>query len=191
MAERLVCHVVPKGRNCVAAMSSDCVPVLIALDARVELRGPAGARVLPMAEYYQADGTRHTVRADDEITTAIRVPLPATPRRTRYVKWSVRRSVDFPLVSLALRFDLERDEPSAPILDVRAVAGVLGAKPRQVGKLGDLAGRPLCDPDLPERVAEAVHRQCKPLPNVPYDADYRRTLLRTLARRAVADLARG
>ncbi len=189
-SEGSVCHVVPKGRNCVAAMSSDCVPVLIALDATIELRGPAGARTLPLVEYYQADGTRHTTREDGEITVALRVPLPTGPRRTRYVKWSVRRSVDFPLVSLALRLDLARDEPGASLVAVRAVAGVLGAKPRVVGKLDDLAGRALSDPELPDLVAARVHKQCKPLPNVPYDADYRRTLLRVLARRAVAELTR-
>ncbi|MBL4632460.1 MAG: FAD binding domain-containing protein [Kofleriaceae bacterium] len=30
-----VCHVVPKGRSCVAAMSSDCVPALISLGAEL------------------------------------------------------------------------------------------------------------------------------------------------------------
>src|SRR5262245_39945116 len=39
-----VCHVVPGGRNCVAAMSSDTVPVLCTLQARLQPVGPAGVR---------------------------------------------------------------------------------------------------------------------------------------------------
>ena len=43
-SEGNVCHVVPGGRNCVAAMSSDCVPVLISLERAIVLVGPEAAR---------------------------------------------------------------------------------------------------------------------------------------------------
>lgn len=183
-----VCHVVPGGRNCVAAMSSDSVPVLISLGATVVLRSPKGTRELAMADYFVADGIRHTVRADDEITTEIRIPMPTAPRRAAYSKWSVRHSIDFPLVSIALRFDLERDEVGAPLVDLRVVVGVLGARPREVTRLEDLRGIPLSDPRVAEGVAERVYTQCKPLENVPYEAPYRRDMLRVHARRTIASL---
>jgi 4-hydroxybenzoyl-CoA reductase subunit beta len=182
-----VCHVVPKGRNCVAAMSSDCVPVLICLDARIVLVGPAGRRELPLADYFHADGTRHTVRADDEVTTTIVVPLPAGPRRTHYAKWTVRKSIDFPLVSVALRADLS-GEGEDRIETMKVVVGVLGSKPREVTRLDDVVGRPLSDPAVPDLVADRVHKQCKPLDNVPYEAPYRRRMIRVHTRRAVEAL---
>jgi 4-hydroxybenzoyl-CoA reductase subunit beta len=190
-SEGHVCHVVPGGRNCVAAMSSDTVPVLISLGASVELLGPAGSRTLLLEDYFQADGTRHTVRADDEVTTAILVPKARRPRRTAYAKWSVRRSIDFPLVSIALRFDLEEDHAGAPVADAVVVVGVLGAKPRRVGRLEGLRGHSLSDPAVAARVGDAVYDQCKPLENVPYEAGYRRRMLRVYARRAVEALAAG
>lgn len=189
-SEGNVCHVVPGGRNCVAAMSSDCVPVLIGLDARIAMLGSAGARELPMREYYNADGTRHTVRTDDEITTEVRVPLPASPRRTAYVKWAVRKSIDYPLLSIALRFDLAKDSVDAAIERISVVVGVLGARPREVTRLEDLHGRPLSDPAVAIAVADRVHQQCKPLENVPYEAPYRREMLRVRTRRAIADLVK-
>src|SRR5690606_737538 len=131
-SEGNVCHVVPGGRNCVAAMSSDCVPVLISLDAEVVLAGPNGERVVPAGKYFKADGLRHTIREDGELTTQIRVPLPSGPRRSAYAKWTVRKSIDFPLVSVALRFDLEADSVHAAIGNLAVVVGVLGAKPRVV-----------------------------------------------------------
>ncbi len=190
-AEGDVCHVVPGGRNCVAAMSSDCAPVLISLDAHIVLVSRDAERVLPLADYYCADGIRHTVRRDDEITTEIRVPLPRTAMRTSYVKWSVRKSIDFPLVSVALRFDLDADRPSAHITATKVVVGVLGAKPRIVGELGIVSGRSLDDPEVADIVAEQCFKQCKPLENVPYQASYRRKLIRTLTRRAIQALANG
>ena len=184
-----VCHVVPGGRNCVAAMSSDTVPVLIGLDATAVLVGPAGRREVPLADYFHADGTRHTVRADDEVTTEIIVPLPRAPLRCAYRKWTVRKSIDFPLVSVALRFDLERDAVDAPITAVRVVVGVLGAKPREVTRLDDVLGKRLSDPEVAELVSERVHKQCKPLENVPYEAPYRRRMLQVHTRRAILELA--
>lgn len=187
-SEGNVCHVVPKGRNCVAAMSSDCVPVLIGLDAEVTLAGPDGERTMPVGKYFRADGLRHTVREDGELTTAIRVPLPKGPRRCAYAKWTVRKSIDFPLVSLALRFDLERDDVHAPITGLSVVAGVLGAKPRVVSKLDEAIGKKLSDPVASQIVSQAVHKQCKPLANVPYEAPYRRKMLAVYAKRAIAEL---
>ena len=184
-----VCHVVPGGRNCVAAMSSDCVPVLISLDAELVLAGPEGQRALPTAKYFKADGLRHTVREDAELTTAIRVPLPAGPRRCAYAKWTVRKSIDFPLVSLALRFDLDADDPHATITDLSVVAGVLGAKPRIVSRLDDVIGKKLSDPLVAQTVSEGVHKQCKPLENVPYEAPYRRQMFKVFCAKAIAELA--
>ena len=184
-SEGNVCHVVPGGKNCVAAMSSDNVPVLISLDATICLLGPEGARELPMAEYYHADGLRHTHAKDGELTTEIRVPYPEGARRCDYVKWSVRNSIDFPLVSVALRFDLDGDEAGAAITGVRVVVGVLGARPRVVGKLDGVIGKALRDPAVARIVSEAAYAQCKPLANVPYEPGYRREMIRVYTRRAV------
>lgn len=188
-SEGNVCHVVPKGRNCVAAMSSDNVPVLISLDASIVLVGPEGRRELPLAEYYHADGIAHTLAKPGEVTVELRVPLPSGPRRTRYVKWSVRQSIDFPLLSVALRFDLAAEGPHAEVKDVKIVAGVLGAKPRVVTRLDEVLGKRLADPAVARIVSEATYAQCKPLDNVPYEAGYRREMLRVYTRRAVAAMA--
>jgi 4-hydroxybenzoyl-CoA reductase subunit beta len=183
-----VCHVVPGGVKCVAALSSDCAPVLISLDAEVVLRRRGAERAMALSEYYRADGIHHTRLTPGELLTEVRVPLPRGPRRTAYVKWRVRGSIDFPLVSVALRFDLVADGASE-IAAARVVAGVLGARPRVVRGLEALRGRALDDPEVADEVAAAVHAQCRPLENVPYEADYRRHLYRVLTRRAVRALS--
>jgi 4-hydroxybenzoyl-CoA reductase subunit beta len=183
-----VCHVVPGGRNCVAAMSSDCVPVAISLDGELELVSPRGRRRVPLSEYYGPDGTAHIKREPDELATALWVPSASGPRCTRYVKWTVRRSIDFPLVSVALRFDLEAGA-AARIAGHRIVVGVLGAKPRVISGLDALVGRTLGDPTAAKMVCDAVHTQCKPLENVPFEAGYRRSILRVHVRRAIEAMA--
>lgn len=182
-----VCHVVPGGKLCVAAMSSDCVPVLVSLDATLVQVGPKGRRELPIVDYYRSDGRDHIAREPGEVTTEIRVPLPAGARRSAYAKWTVRRSIDFPLVSVAMRFDLDGDSVDATVTGHRVCVGVLGVKPRVVARI-DVVGKPLSDPEVPELVAEAVHKQCKPLENVPYEAGYRRKMLRVHTHRALRAL---
>ncbi len=189
-SEGNVCFVVPKGRNCVAALSADTVPVLVSLDATFDLVGGEAPRSTAAQDYYRADGIHHIVKEPEELMIAIRIPVATTPRRATYTKWSVRRSIDFPLVSAAIRFDLDEDSSHGVITAAKVVVGVLNPRPRVVGRLDDVIGKKLSDPAVARIVSEAVHKQCKPLENVPYEAPYRRSMLRVLTRRAVRGLAR-
>jgi 4-hydroxybenzoyl-CoA reductase subunit beta len=187
-SEGSVCHVVPGGKNCVAAMSSDCVPVLATLDAEVVLVGPDGPRQIAIADYYNTDGTAHINKQPGELMTEVRVPVPAGPRRATYAKWTVRRSIDFPLVSVALRFDLDSEEGDARIEAARACVGVLNAVPRLVKRTDSLVGKRLREPATIDALCKLVHAQSKPLPNVPYDAPYRRAMIPVYTRRAMEAL---
>ncbi len=183
-----VCHVVPSGRRCVAAMSSDLTPVLISLDAVIELAGPGGRRVLPLADYYRSDGVANTVREKSELVTRVRIPYAIGPRRVAYARWSVRGSIDFPLVSAALRLDVSGDDADATLTRAVVVVGALTARPKSVARLDALAGRRLDDPSLAADLAERVFDDCKTVENLPYDAPYRRHMLKVQTRRAVERL---
>jgi 4-hydroxybenzoyl-CoA reductase subunit beta len=184
-----VCHVVPGGKSCVAAMSSDCVPVLTTLEARVVLIGPGGEREVPIADYYDTDGISHINKEPNEVCTEIRVPLPARPWRTAYRKWTVRGSIDFPLVSVALRFDLDDDFLHGHITRALVCLGVLAARPKLLNTSA-LVGRRLDDPETRRVLGEICEKQGKPLENVPYEAPYRRKVLPVHARRALTDILR-
>ncbi len=182
-----VCHVVPKGRSCVAAMSSDCVPVLISLGAFLLLVGPRGEREVLLADYYSSDGIKHTLADPGEITAEIRVPLGAIATRSSYSKWTVRKSIDFPLVSIAMSFELESDSADAVITGATICLGVLAAKPK-ILRSDKLVGMVLSDPATAELVGELCYKQGKTLDNVPYEAGYRRKMLRVFASRALREL---
>ncbi|MCG8420002.1 MAG: FAD binding domain-containing protein [Proteobacteria bacterium] len=184
-SEGTLCHVVKGGRNCVAAMSSDCVPVLTTLDATVVLVGPAGERRVAIAEYYNTDGVRHINKEPGEFMTEVQIPVPKGPRRSAYAKWTVRKNIDFPLVSVAMRFDLDADSPDARMTDVRVCVGVLNAKPRLIRRTESLAGKRLSDRATVEALCQLVYKQSKPLENVPYEAPYRRKMIPVYTRRAI------
>lgn len=94
------CHVAPKGNRCRAAYSGDLAPALIVLGAEIEILGRAGARRLPLAEFYQEDGADHLRLAPGEIVVAVHLPPPAMG--SDYHKIRVRDSIDFPLAGVAV-----------------------------------------------------------------------------------------
>jgi 4-hydroxybenzoyl-CoA reductase subunit beta len=176
-----VCHVVPAGTRCVAALSSDTAPVLIAYQATIHTIGPQGRRIIPAREFHRADGLHPNGLQAAELIRQIRLPSLPPGCRVTYRKWRPRKSIDFPLVSVALRLDTRQGYLDSGSL----VVGVLGPKPRVIS-LDPLAGAAL-NSDLPLRIAELA-QSIKPLPNVPYDPDYRKTRLLLEVQRAVREM---
>ena len=62
------------GNLCNASPAADGVPCLLALDAEIELAGPAGRRLLPLRQFIT--GVRRTALTRDELVVAIHVPRP-------------------------------------------------------------------------------------------------------------------
>jgi 4-hydroxybenzoyl-CoA reductase subunit beta len=177
------CHVVPQGRRCVAAHSSDTAPVLIALGAEVEIASRAGRRVVPVEEFFVADGIHNNVLQRDEIVTRIVIPARARGMRTGYQKLRPRGAIDFPMLSIAFAARMH----GGLCEEARLVVSALAAKPRTVGALEALVkGRAIDDAAI-EALAQTAYRQCKPVINVAYDDDYRHEMVPVFVRRAVRE----
>src|SRR5229473_2785769 len=67
------------GNLCNASPAADGVPCLLALDAEIEIAGPAGRRLLPLASFIT--GNRLTALAPGELMVAIHVARPAHQAR--------------------------------------------------------------------------------------------------------------
>ncbi len=180
------CHVVPGGQGCVAALSSDTAPALIALQGVAVVVGPAGERRVPIGELYDTDGLAHVRLAAGEILWRVEVPMLAPGSAAVHRKWAVRKAIDFSLVSVAVRLDREPMGARALVGGVVAVA-VLGPRPR-VLDLRAYAGRSV-DDALARELGKLAFDRSKTLPNVPFDPVYRRERLAVEVRRAVLSLA--
>src|SRR5712672_458479 len=104
-----MCHVVAGGQRCVAAASNDTAPVLLALGARVRTVSPRGERVLPLEEFYLADGVHNTVLAADELLVEVRVPGSAASLCQAFHKLRTRAAIDFPALNLAVAVGIAQD----------------------------------------------------------------------------------
>jgi len=179
-----VCHVVPQGKRCVAAHSSDVAPVLLALGAEVEIASASGRRRLEADAFFVGDGVHNTVLAPGELVTRVTVPASARGLVSAYRKLRPRASIDFPMLSVAVA----ARGSAARVESLRVVVGALGARPKLVGGLDPLvAGRPL-DAERIAAVAAVALQQCRPLTNIPYDADWRHAMVPVQVSRALREL---
>ncbi len=161
------------GNICNASPAADGVPVLMALDASVELASASGRRVVALGDF--VTGNRRTALRPDELMTAILVPQVEGVVRSGFAKLGSRAYLVISIASLAavLRFDGER------VAEARIAAGAcspvpmrLGALERDlVGKRGALGG-----------VVRAEHfADLAPIDDVRGSAAYRRDAVCTLA----------
>ncbi len=164
------------GNLCNASPAADGIPCLLALDASVELAGPAGTRRLALDAFVL--GNRRTARAPDEILTAIHVPLPPQPARSAFLKLGARAYLVISIVMVAVTALHERGQLKA----VRIAVGAAGPRAMRLpgAEHAVLAGEPL----LPSHLAPL-----SPIDDVRGSAAYRTDAALALLRRALAQVA--
>jgi xanthine dehydrogenase YagS FAD-binding subunit len=89
---------------CVATNPSDLAVALAALDAIVVVRGPAGQRAIPFADFLRLPGDtpeRDNTLDRGDLIIAIEVPARVEGRASHYLKLRDRQSYEFALVSAA------------------------------------------------------------------------------------------
>jgi len=114
------------GNLCNGVPSADSASTCYAWDARVELTGPDGVRVLPIADFYISAG-KVDLRPG-EILTAILFPHEAyAGYKGAYSKYAMRGAMDIATVNVATSIKMAPD--GATIADARIAFGVAAPTP--------------------------------------------------------------
>ena len=168
---------------CIATHPSDMAVALAVLDARVEVLGIGGTRIVAMRDFHRLPGNTpdvETVLAPGEMITAVTLPAPP-PGRQLYRKVRDRASYEFALVSVAAIVALEH----GTIASARVAFGGVAHKPwRSPEAEAALVGRPAAMTTY-RAAAEAAMRQAVGRGHNDFKIDLaRRTLCRTLAEAA-------
>ena len=106
------------GNLCNASPAADSVPVLLALDADVELISTAGARRVPLSKFIV--GNRKTVRHADEILAAVIVPCTIDNAKSVFLKLGARRYL---VISIAMVAVVMKTDNNGTIADARVAVG--------------------------------------------------------------------
>ncbi|GAA4940567.1 xanthine dehydrogenase family protein subunit M [Streptomonospora halophila] len=185
---RLVAHPVIRNRGTTvgsivhADPAGEMPAVLALLDGAVELRGPAGARTVPAAEF--TTGPMETALAPGEIAVAARFPRPAPGTGTAFVEIA-RRHGDYALCGAAAALTLD---PDGRVTAARCCLVSAAPVPLLVDLTPRLSGTRALPGELDEAAAAAAERS-DPEDDIHASADYRRHLARILTGRALARAA--
>ncbi|MDG2528107.1 FAD binding domain-containing protein [Caulobacter endophyticus] len=113
---------------CIAVHPSDMCVALAALDARVNVQGPGGVRVIPIADFHRLPGEQPQIDSTllaGEIITSVDVPADPFGPHHSYLKLRDRLSYAFALVSVAAALRLE----DGIIAQARVALGGVAHKP--------------------------------------------------------------
>jgi carbon-monoxide dehydrogenase medium subunit len=157
-----------------ASPAADTAPALMALDAQLELAGPAGRRRLPVAEFFRGPG--RSALAAGELITAVIIPDRAPGAGSAFLKLG-RVSNDIAKASAAVA--LVRQD--GRVVDCRLTFGSVGPTPLRARAAESLLrGQPWSE-ELVAQVAEAAAGEITPIDDVRSTARYRRDVVRVMA----------
>lgn len=155
------------GNLATASPIGDGAPLLLALDANVEIGGIEGRRSIPLASFFE--GYRRTALVRGEIITAIEIPKPL-PAVTRFYKVAKRRMDDISTVAAAISMDLDG---SGSITRARfAFGGVAGVPKRAIAAEQAVLGERWNQSSV-DRVRSILERELKPISDHRGSAEYR------------------
>lgn len=168
------------GNVATASPAGDTLPLLVALDARVRLRGPEGERTVPLSEL--VTGVKRTGIAPDEVL--VDVVIDRRPGPQEFLKVGTRNAMVIAIASVAVVVDVESRE-------VRVGLGSVAPVPLRAPD-AELHAREAIDWDAlsvgdagAARFGELAAAACAPITDHRSTAEYRRRAVQVIARRAL------
>jgi carbon-monoxide dehydrogenase medium subunit len=164
--------------------SGDWGAALLALETNVICLGPRGQRSVPLEEFIKDAYT--TVLTHDELVTGVHVKVPSKGSGGAHLAFK-RTAPVYPTVSTAVQFTLEGKDTCK---DVRIVLGCVGLTAIRAKEAeGVLRGKALNEKTV-QNAAEAARAAAEPQSDMRGSADYKRTMVATLVKRAIGIAAR-
>lgn len=161
--------------------AGDVAVALLALDAQVKLVGPAGARTLPLAQFYTGFMT-HQLQPD-ELLSEIQVPIPAG--KTVYLKYGRKHANTPSIVTVAIHLTFD----GAQVSSARIALNGVGPHPlRAKNAEAAVTGQTLDEATI-AKAANAAALESEPFTDAVATEAYRRKMVTVFVRKALSQLA--
>jgi NADPH-dependent glutamate synthase beta subunit-like oxidoreductase/CO/xanthine dehydrogenase FAD-binding subunit len=162
--------------GCLAVGPSDVAIALVALNASIVTT----KRSLGADRFFNTTATRSTVLEPDELIKEIRIPKPPAGSRQRYDKFTLRKPIDFAIVSVASILTVK----DGICKDARVVLGAVAPAPLRARDTEELLKGRKVDEKTAEDAARAAVNGAVPLAM----NDYKAEIVKTLTKRAILDI---
>jgi carbon-monoxide dehydrogenase medium subunit len=172
------------GNLCTAASCCDTAPILIALNARLEIADTTGVRTLPLKDFFVFN--KKTILKKGEIVTRIIIPRLSEETGAHYEKFGLREAGSISVVSVAAMVKLHEGTVTDGCIVIGAVAPQPKISNAATGLLKDKKVSDLFEssPVLDE-IGQAAADDSIPIDDIRGGAKYRRDILKVLTRRAI------
>ena len=178
-----VCHVVRNSKECHSTYCGDMAPLLIALGAQVKTMNPNGERVFPLRKLYTQDGKKPLSLKNGEILKEILLPPPSG--KTLYLKWRLRESIEFPVVSLALHLEKDGNER---IRKAGIIFSAVGSGPVEAFEAEGVLKNASLDDQTIEKVSNQAIKEISPMRTSIHSPAYKRRMAGILLKQALVQL---
>ena len=170
-------HCVVGGDGCYIVHPSDMAVALLALEAKLEIYGPGGQRLLPISQFYvlpEDDPTIETVLQPGEIVTSVIVPEQPAGSRNVFVKFRERSAWDFAVVSVAAALRVQNGTINGGKIALGGVAPV----PWLDKKLNAALAGTALDENGIEKIAASALTDAEPLEQNGYKVILARNMIK-------------
>jgi xanthine dehydrogenase small subunit len=156
------------GNLATASPIGDAAPLLLALDATLDIAGPRGRRTTPLASFFT--GYRRTALGPGELLVSIEIPAPL-PETFGFYKIAKRRIDDISTVSAAMAID--RDA-TGRVRRARFAFGGVAATPVRLTDAEDAVTGRHWNADAVALVQRIIDRTLSPVSDHRGSKEYRR-----------------
>lgn len=164
-------HAIMGGKRCFAVCSSDTAVALAALNAQIKVVGPTSERRVAVTNFFLPLGN---ALKRGEMVTEIEVPRITGPAKQTFLKFTLRRPVDFAIVSVASVIAA----PNGMCTDARIALGAVGPAPvRALAAEERLQGKQISE-SLAADAATAAMAGARPLRMNAYKVEIAKTLIK-------------
>jgi len=169
------------GNLCNAAPSADNAPGLIVMGAEAVVMGKGGERRIPLDLFFLGPGL--TALDPGEILTAVSVPVPPPHSGAAYCPISARSKVDIAAAGVAVMAVMD----GRTCTDARVALGAVAPTPMRARKTERLLKGQVLTAEVVQEAGLLAAKEARPISDMRASAEYRRSMVRVLTRRAIAE----
>lgn len=178
-----VCYAVKSGKECHAANSSDTVPALIALGAKVKIVNANGDKMVTLEEFYTGKGEPVNILNDDEVIEEIVIPESPESSKESFIKLTIREGLEFPIVNSAVL--LTMDDSGKKCMDASVLVGGVLSYPFRAKKTEETLKGNKINENLIEEASKIATEGMGPIAHILHAPGYKRQMVQVCVKRAL------
>jgi CO/xanthine dehydrogenase FAD-binding subunit len=171
------------GNICNAAPSADTACPLLVLDAKVIIKASSVEREVDIDAFFL--GPNKTALEKNELVKGFQMPVFGDNTGSAYIKHTRRQAMDLPILGIAARITIKKEDENLRCEDVRIAMGVVAPRPMRASKAEEALKDRIISEALLTEAGEIAASEATPRDSFRGEAWYRKEMVKVLTKRAI------